>query len=109
MALDINTLINQMVGAAKDSLGSNWPGIKDVATSSLTTIAQNLVDIEKMKIVGIITPEKAALLISMQKQAAKMAIATEVGLGILAAEAAINAALDVVRTAVNTAIGWTLL
>ncbi|MFI5133821.1 MAG: hypothetical protein ACHQEB_05765 [Chitinophagales bacterium] len=109
MALDINTLLNQMVGAAKESLGSNWPGIKDVATSSLTSIAQNLVDIEKMKIDGTVTPEKAALLISMQKQAAKMAIATEVGLGILAAEAAINAALNVVKAAVNTAIGWPLL
>ncbi len=109
MALDITVLLNQMVGAAEASLGANWPGIKDLATSSLKGIAQNLVDIEQMKLTGTISEEKANLLISMQKNAAKMVIATEIGLGLLAAEAAINAALDAVKTAVNSAIGWSVL
>ncbi|MEI9934762.1 MAG: hypothetical protein WDM71_07915 [Ferruginibacter sp.] len=61
MTLDINSLLNQMVTAAKNSLGSNWPGIKDVATTSLQNIAQNLVDIEQMKINGTITQEKGRI------------------------------------------------
>jgi len=109
MALNINVLLSDMLGAAKESLGSNWPGIKDVATTSFKSLAQHFADIEQMKLNGTITPQKAALLIGMQKDAVKIAIATEEGLGLLAAEAALNAALDVVRNAVNTAIGFALI
>src|SRR2546423_1423710 len=83
---DSNKLLTGMVGAAKESLGSNWPGIKDVATTSFKSLAQHLADIEQMKLNGTITPQKAALLIGMQKDAVKIAIATEEGLGLLAAE-----------------------
>jgi hypothetical protein len=109
MPLNVNSLLTSMTGAAAQSLKGNWPGIKDAATSSLKILAQNLVDIETMKLAGTITQEKAALLIDMQKNTVKMVIATEEGLGLLAAEAAINAAVDVVRNVVNTAIGWPLL
>jgi hypothetical protein len=109
MALDINLLLTKLVGAAKESLGSNWPGIKDVATTSFKSLAQHLADIEQMRLKGTITPEKASLLIGMQKDAVKIAIATEEGLGLLAAEAAVNAALDVVRNAVYTAIGFVMI
>ena len=109
MSLDLNSLLKDMLSAAKDSLGSHWEGIKDVATISFKGLAQHLVDIEKMRLNGTITPEKAALLIGMQKDAVKIAIATEEGLGLLAAEAAINAALDVVRNTVNAAIGFAIL
>ncbi len=109
MALDTNKLLNEMTDAAKNSLGRNWPGIKDLAVTSFQNIAQNIVAVEQMKINGTITQEKAAFLISMQKNAAQMIIATEVGLGLLAAEAAINAALDVIRVSVNKAIGWNIV
>lgn len=109
MALDTTTLLNEMVEAAKNSLGSHWPAIKDLAITSLQNIAQNVIAVEQMKINGTITQEKAAFLINMQKNAAQMVIATEVGLGLLAAEAAINAALDVIRVSVNKAIGWNIV
>ena len=107
--LDFNSLINQMIGAASGSLKENWPAIKDMATSSMQTLAQNLVDIEKMKLDGSVTEEKARLMIDMQKSALKTVLLTEEGLGILAAEAAVNAVIGIVRDAANTAIGWKLL
>lgn len=109
MSLNFDTLLNNMVSAAKDSLGDHWDGIKDVAITSFKSLSQHLVDIERMWLEGTITQEKACLLVGMQKDAIKIAIATEKGLSLIAAEAALNAALDTVRTAVNTAIGFAIL
>jgi hypothetical protein len=39
----------------------------------------------------------------------RIVLLTIEGLGILAVEAAINAAIDVVRSSVNTALGWAIL
>lgn len=109
MSLDFNSLFTDMVNAAKESLGEHWEGIKDVATTSFKSLAMHFVEIEKMRVEGTISQEKACLLVGMQKDAVKIAIATEKGLSLLAAEAALNAALDVVRAAVNTAIGFGIL
>ena len=45
----------------------------------------------------------------IQKNASRTVLLTIEGLGLLAVEAAINAALNVVKDAVNTGIGFTLL
>lgn len=109
MALDINNLLSSMVNAAKTSLKASSVGLTDVAISSLKTLAQCLVNIEQMKMTGTISEEQANLLIDMQKNAVQTAILTEEGLGLLAAQNAINSALSVVSDLVNTAIGWTIL
>ncbi|MDP4262144.1 MAG: hypothetical protein Q8941_06400 [Bacteroidota bacterium] len=107
--LDFNVLLGNMVNAAKDSLAGNWPAISNLATTSLKTLAHNLIDIEQMRIDGTITPEQANLLVDMQKNALKTVLLSEEGLGLLAAEAAINAVLDAVKTAVNAALGFPLI
>src|SRR5690349_1247897 len=109
MALNFDTLLNQMVDAAKESLGKHWKDIKDTAIISFKTLTLNLVEIEKMRADKTITEEKARLLVGMQKDAVKIALATEKGLSLLAAEAALNAAIDVVRDTVNKAIGFAVL
>ncbi len=107
--LDFNSIFNQMLNAAKSSLGEKFPTIRDLATTSIKTIAQNIIDIEEMNVSGAITQEQALLMIGMQKNAFKIVLLSEEGLGLLAVEAALNAALDAVKTAVNTAIGFALL
>jgi len=107
--LDFNTLLQQMSGAAENSLKGNWPAISSAATTSLKGLSQNFVDIEQMRIDGTISAEKASIMVDMQKNALKVVLLTEEGLGLLAVEAAINAVLDVVKGAVNTATGISLL
>jgi hypothetical protein len=109
MALDVNVILTQMLGAAKTSFGSKWPKAQDLATTSFKALAQNLVDIERMNIAGTITSDQAALLVDMQKHTAKIVLQAVKGLTILAVEAAINAALAVIKDTVNTALGFTLL
>lgn len=108
-ALKIQNLLSEMLGAAKDSLGSQWPAVKDLAASSLRKIAASLVEIEQLRAKGAITEEQASLLVSMEKNTFKIVMLSIEGMGLLAVEAALNAALDVVRTAVNTALGFALL
>ncbi len=107
--LDVKTLLNQMVEAAKTSLKDKWPAIRDLATSSFKNLAQTVVDIEEMQLRGTITHEQAQLLLNMQKNNLKIALLTEEGLGLLAVEAAINAVLDGIKNTVNTAIGFAIL
>lgn len=102
-------LLRQMLDAAKTSFDEQWPGIQALALTAFKTLAQNMVDITSLKATGNITEEQARLLIDIQKNAIKTVLLTEKGLGLLAVEAAINAALNVVSGAVNTAIGWKLL
>ncbi|HEY1872126.1 MAG TPA: hypothetical protein VGG71_13785 [Chitinophagaceae bacterium] len=107
--LNFNSLLKSMVEAAKDSLGDNWPAISSLAVVSLKTLAHNFTDIEQLSLDGTITPQQASLLLDMQKNALKTVLLSEKGLGLLAAEEAINAVLDAIRTTVNTAIGFALV
>ena len=109
--LKINELLSVMANAAKTSLAEKWPGVGDLATSSFKALAQNIVDIEKMASLPspTITQEQAKLLINMQKNTIKMVLLSIEGVGLLAAEAAINAALDTIKAAVNKAIGFAIL
>ncbi len=107
--LDFSALLKQMLDAAKNTLASKWPSVKDLATSSFKTLAHSLIDIEEMKLAGTITEEQARLLLDMHKNTVKIVLLSEEIIGIVAAEEAINAALDSIKTTVNTAIGFALL
>jgi len=107
--LNFTSLVNEMIKAAKNSLESNWPAISALATTSIRTIAHNFIDIEQMHIAGTISPEQANLLVDMQLNALRTILLSEKGLGLLAAEAAINSVLDAVRTSVNAALGFALV
>ena len=108
---DINfaNLIKVMTGAAKEVLANNWKEIKPFAELQLKGFAQNIKLIGELKLKGQITEEKARLQLLIQRDAVKTVLLSFEGIGIVAAENAINAALKVVRTTINKAIGWTLL
>ncbi|MFI5152558.1 MAG: hypothetical protein ACHQET_04445 [Chitinophagales bacterium] len=108
-SLDMNELLKDMLKAVKKSLEAKWPQVRDLATSEFRKFAQNIEDIKEMKSKGTITLEQARLQLDIQKNSIKTVLLTEEGLGLLAVEAAINAAIDVAKGAVNTVIGWALL
>lgn len=109
MALDTSKLAQDMLKAAKGALTKAWPEAQAYADMEFIKIAQNLAAIEKMKLTGVITEEKARLQFDIQKNASRAVLLTIEGLGIVAVEQAINAALGVVKDTVNKAIGWALL
>lgn len=108
-SLHFDDLFKKMVDAAKESFKKKWPTIRDLATSSAKTLAQNIVDIEEMRLKGSITEEQAKLKMELQKNAFKTVLLTEEGIGLLVVESALNAMLTAVKDAVNAAIGFILL
>jgi subtilase family serine protease len=109
MALDVGTLATQMLGAALPILEKDAEDAKSFAQTEFTKIAQTIVSIGEQLAAGQINQAQAVLLLDMQKSASRSVLLALQGLALLAVEAAINAALGVVKTAVNTAIGFALI
>lgn len=109
MSLNASLLGKDILTAFQSTFTSKWPDIKDYAEAEARKMAQTLVMIESLKISGKINEEQAALHLEIQRNATRMVLLTLEGLGILAVEAAINAALSVVKESVNTAVGFALL
>lgn len=109
MGLNVSQLGKDILGAFKGALTEKWPDIKDYAEAEAKKMAQTLVMIEALKLSGKINNEQANLHVEIQKNATRIVLLTLEGLGVLAVEAAINAALGVVKDTVNSALGFALL
>lgn len=109
MSLDVVKLGQDILAALNGSLGEKWPDVKDYGEAEAKKLAQTLVMIGTLTATGKINKEQAALHLEMQKNASRMVLMTIEGLGVLAAEAAINAALGVVKDTINKEIGFVLI
>lgn len=105
----IRELAASMTAAATDSLGSDWPKVRDYARPELARLARSLLDIGRLAAEEKISLEEARSLVEIHKNTTRMVMLTVKGIGILAVEGAINAALGAVRDTVNTALGVALL
>lgn len=109
MALKASELARSMMGAAKVQLAERWPELKEYAEAEARKLAQTLVMIERLKLAGKINRRQAELLLDIQRNTSRSVILTIEGLGLLAAESAVNAALGSIADTVNGALGWRLL
>lgn len=109
MSLNASQLGKDILAAFKGVLTDKWPDIKEYGESEAKKLAQALVMIETLKASGKINKEQARLHLDIQLNASRTVFLTLEGLGLLAVEAALNAALGVVKKAVNTAVGFALI
>jgi len=109
MSLDAGKLAKKMFKSFKKSLTDSWPEVKDYAKAEARKMAESLVMIEKLLLSGQINEDQAKLHIQIQQNATRMVLLTIEGLGIIAVEQAINAALDVLKDTVNSALDFSLL
>ena len=109
MNLDAISLGKDILAALNGNLVAKWPDAKEYGEAEAKKLAQTLVMIGTLKATGKINKEQAALHLEMQKNATRMVLMTIEGLGILAAEGAINSALNAVKDTVNKEIGFPLL
>jgi serine phosphatase RsbU (regulator of sigma subunit) len=105
----IDDLLKQMLEAAKIVLKSQWKQVKPMAELQLRSTLINLELIAELKLRGKITKEQAALHIEIQKQSIRTTLLSFEGIGIVAAEKALNAALGAARTVINKSIGWKII
>ncbi|UCD56013.1 MAG: hypothetical protein JSV16_09165 [Candidatus Hydrogenedentota bacterium] len=109
MSLKASDLLKNMLAAAKGEFEAAWPDVKDYAKSAFKNLAETMVMIGRLELEGKVTRKQAKLLLDIQKNTARTVMLTIEGMGILAVERAINAALKAVQETVNTALGWKLL
>ncbi|MCI5159060.1 MAG: hypothetical protein D3906_11630, partial [Candidatus Electrothrix sp. AUS1_2] len=86
-----------------------WPEVQNYVESEAQIYAQRLASVAKLYADGHITKERARKHLAMQKEAWETTLISVTGMSQLMLEAALNAAIKVIRGAVNTAIGFALL
>ena len=109
MAIEIQSLATEMNAAAFPLLRDAAPSAGRYVRGECVKLAQMIATIEEERADGQITDQQAKLLIEMQKSAMRTVLLSAEGLGLLAVEKAINAALDAVKSVVNAAVGHDLL
>jgi len=109
MSLNVAHLAEQMVAAALPILVQHSSDVQSFAKTEFAKIAQTLAGIEEQTADGQINQAQAAILLDMQKGASRNVLLALKGLDMLTVEEAINAALGVVKTVVDTALGFALL
>lgn len=106
---DVERTAEAMAAAIVASLKKDLPLAQDYATVESRKIAATIAHIGELYVARKIDKTTTRLLLDMQEHASRAVLLTIEGLGVVAAEKAINAALAVVAQAVNKAIGFALL
>jgi len=109
MTLKVSELFKDMLGAAKDSFAEDWPKAQEYAKPELKKLAQSLVDIQRLVRNESVNQQQAKALCQIHKNTTLMVLLTIEGLGVIAVENAINAAINTVEKTVNAAAGIKLL
>lgn len=102
-------LATSMVQAARGSLGKDWGKARGFAEPELSKLATSLQDIARMALSGEITELEARSLLEIHKNTTRTVLLSVKGLGLLAVENAINAALGAVKDVINGAVGVALV
>lgn len=109
MSIDVDVIAKDMITAAKGIVDSNWPATREYFESESKMYAQRLASVAKMYANGIITEKRAKEHIALQNEAWETTLLAVNGLSQVLIEQALNAAIKVIRDAVNKAIGFALL
>ncbi len=109
MALSASKILSDMVSAASATAVVQWKDIKTAVTFEFRILSQRLVHIVKLHTTGQIDNDSAKMFFLMAYNNTIAAIAMGTALVAVAAKRILDAALNVVRTAVNSAIGFALV
>ena len=109
MSMDAEELGTSMLGAVRSVVGDRWPEIQQLAEDELEDLARVLVRIELRQSTGAISEAEARALMRIHRNTVETVLAGIQGMTLVMAEMAVNAAMDVVRVAVNSSVGFDLV
>jgi hypothetical protein len=107
--IDAGTLATQMLTAVSGVLQQHWKDVRPFAETEMQKLALTAVQIEAGQRDGSLTQTQAKILLKMQANATASVFTAIKTIGMIAAQDAINAALGVLKSAVNTAVGIAFL
>ena len=100
---------DKMLEAAKTSFGAKFKVIEHFVKAESEKLAITLRMIIEARDAGQISKEEASILLNGQKVSAIAVLTAAEGMTAVAAQAALNASLNVVKEFVNSKLGFTLL
>ena len=108
MAVDVNSVADQVWAAVRGGLAQLGPAELAIAKQQATNLAQALADIEAARLEDNISDAQAQDLVAAQASAAAGVLQTQLGVAELAAKSAIKAGLGVlISLALGAAgLGW---
>ncbi|MCB2191357.1 MAG: hypothetical protein KQI62_07310 [Deltaproteobacteria bacterium] len=109
MSIDPIALGKEMLDTTKDILTDDWGNYRGVLSAQTAAIASQAVEIEKLSDEGVLNDQNAEVYRGMIRDLVNGLKWLLVGLAILTIEKIINAIMDLLKTALNTALGWTFL
>jgi len=103
--LNITQIVNEMLQAALPHLSKGGQQASSFASHEFQQYIHNIEHVQKMAEEGKVTDQEAQFLVDQYKMSMKAVLLAVEGLGVIAAQNAINAAIDVLNGALNTALG----
>ena len=107
--LSVADMVSDMLQAVKASLGKDYSKAKDFARPELQRLARSLVDFAKLVATDKVTKQQARSLVAIHQNTTRVVFLTIEGLGIIAVENALNAAIGAIRSTVNGAVKFALI
>lgn len=106
--VDLEQIVTEMGKAALPFLKAGAKQAKDYGKAEADKIARTAVLLATGVAKGTIDEDEARLVLDVQKNASRSILLTITGLGIVAVENSINAAMAVLKRAIETATGVVL-
>ena len=107
--IDTNALLAAMLSAARGQLTTQWAVVQPFAESEMQKLVTTALQIQAGQANSTINSAQAKTLLKMQANASQAVLTAVETVGMVAAQDAINAALNVLVSAVNKAIGVAVL
>jgi hypothetical protein len=107
--LDAVSLVKDLISAMQGQLTGHWNLARPYAEAEAKKFAETAKLIVRGTASGDINPQQAKILVHMQGNASAAVLTAIETIGMIAAQDAINAALGVLKKAINTAVGLALI
>jgi hypothetical protein len=107
--IEVGSLVGDMLAAAEKVLKVHWNDVRPFAEAEMQKLAATAVQIETGHTAGNLSDAQAKILLRMQANASQAVLTAVETVGMIAAQDAINAAIQVLAQAVNTAVGIAIL
>ena len=107
--MNVDTLAADMIASASNSIGASWKSIQEVAVHEFRMLATRIVNIATALASGEMKKSTASILFRSAKSQIVAVLALVSTMMAVATQKAVNAALAVVKSAVNTVVGFSLI
>lgn len=107
--IDTTSLVQSMLSAVRQVLQVHWNDVRPFAETEMQKLAATALQIEAGHADGTISDAQAKILLQMQANASQAVLTAVETVGMIAAQDAINAAIQVLAAALDKAIGFAIL